>query len=74
MQNVILFIVSPVFMCVNPDIVGKIGTKRPLIGTSLGALAAALLDDCQLDHNAHCISLYWEGDLRNLSYFLNKGK
>ena len=24
--------------------------------------------------NAHCISLYWEGDLRNLSYFLNKKK
>ena len=23
---------------------------------------------------AHCISLYWEDDLRNLSYFLNKGK
>ena len=23
---------------------------------------------------AHCISLYWEGDLRNLSYFLNKRK
>ena len=24
--------------------------------------------------NAHCISLYWEGDLRNLSYFLTKRK
>ena len=25
-------------------------------------------------HIAHCIILYWEGDLRNLSYFLNKIK
>ena len=25
-------------------------------------------------HIAHCISLYWEGNLRNLSYFLNKRK
>ena len=26
------------------------------------------------DTTAHCISLQWEGDLRNLSYFLNKRK
>ena len=29
---------------------------------------------CLLLDTAHCISLYWEGDLRNLSYFLNTGK
>ena len=44
------------------------GSARPtnlLVGWDGAGILAA---------NAHCISLYWEGDLRNLSYFLNKGK
>ena len=43
-------------------------------GSDVGEYPAAGEGGREGRDNAHCISLYWEGDLRNLSYFLNKIK